>query len=80
MTLRWGYSRSRHRWDAGPYGDGSEEQGHEEKWVIQDCRPQSSYHLPEHGYDLRRWGKVLAHKKTVKELKLLAQCLENGEQ
>ena len=76
--LEWDYSRMQLTHRAGPWGDEGAVQGYDRKWKIRDCRPYRSIHLPEHGYDLFLWDKVIAHEGTVKKLKLRAQELEDA--
>ena len=71
MPLDWQYSRNQKR----HWNDNGVWKRNCPRFEIKDCRPRSSIHLPEHGYDLYHWGKKVAHAKTVKELKLKAEGL-----
>jgi hypothetical protein len=80
MKLDWQYSRNQKRHEAHGIGETPKPDPYCEKWQIKDCRQYSRIHLKDDGYDLLLWGLIIHHTKTVKELKLLAQSLEDSDQ
>jgi hypothetical protein len=80
MTLEWQYSRNQRRHEAHGIGEKPEPDPYVEKWQIKEFRKKSWFHDKDDGYDLLLWGLIINHAKTVKELKLLAQSLEDSDQ
>jgi hypothetical protein len=80
MILDWRYSRNQHRHEAHGIGETPEPDPYVEKWQIKEIRKQSWFFAKDDVYSLLKWDIHINHAKTVKELKLKAQELEDADQ